>query len=116
MNLTAMLTFHAGIEVLVCLLALPLAWGWIPVNDFYGYRLGDYRAWSADKWYRVHRVMGRRLAWGTGVLAVIYGLLAWWGPVVPRSQFAGAVVGMIVPLVIVVVLAYRASRREAQRP
>ena len=115
MDLTAIWTFHAALHGVVCLVSLPLAWRWIPLNDTYGYRLGDYRDWPAEKWFRVNQALGRRMAWGTGVLAACWGLLAWYGPVVPRAQFPWAAGVPTVPLLVVLLIATVAARREAQR-
>lgn len=115
MDLAPMLTFQVVLHAVVALVALPLACGWVPVNDFYGYRIGEYRSWPPETWYRVNRVFGRRLGLGAGLVAGAYALLAWWGPTVTRQQFSGMAVALVLPLVVVMGLAHLRARREAQR-
>lgn len=116
MDLSHLLWFHAAINGVNALVSLPLALGMVPTNPWWGYRVGDYRTWTDARWRRVNRVLGVRMAWGCGLLALLAAGGAWYvGEGTPRRG-NGLMVVPILLLLAVVAWAAIGARREAARP
>ncbi|MCX6929683.1 MAG: SdpI family protein [Verrucomicrobia bacterium] len=72
--------------LLLLLLNLPLAFGWVPRNKYYGFRTAVSMK-SDEHWYAVNACGGRRLAWWSMPVIAI-GIAGWFIPENYREAYA----------------------------
>ena len=72
--------------LLLLLLSLPLAFGWVPMNKYYGFRTAVSMK-SDDNWYAVNGCGGRRLAWWS-LPVIAIGIAGWFIPEDYREAYA----------------------------
>ncbi|MEM9159224.1 MAG: SdpI family protein [Verrucomicrobiota bacterium] len=96
-----LLLINLGVAVLVAGISLPLLWGKVKMNAFYGIRF--MQAFESDEeWYRINRI-GAKILIGWSVALAVLTLIVWW-----RMQpTKGAMIGMsFLPMVYVLAMAH----------
>ena len=89
---------HAGVGVLMVVLAVPLIRRRVPMNHFYGVRIP--KAFVSDEnWYEIN-AYGGKLLLGFGLFLVAFAAVGWSAAPPPTSPWAP--VWLVVPLLTLV--------------
>lgn len=97
-SIQGLATLHAGVGVLIFILAIPLILRRVPPNGLYGVRTRASFS-SASDWYRINAIGGRYLA-VSGLVILAVGVVGFFLPLSMRDPYS--IVATIVTLLAVI--------------